>query len=54
MMRFADSIFFQKNKIFDSDENEIQWEGYLWHELEVPTLVIDFGVGEVLTQMVSH
>ena len=36
--------FFQKNKFSDSDENRIGWEGYLWHELEVPTLVIDFGL----------
>ena len=42
-MRFTDSIF-SKEQFTDSDENGIGWEGYLWHELEVPTLAMDFGL----------
>ena len=43
-MRFTDSIFFKRTKFSDSDENRIGWEGYLWHEQEIPTLAIDFGL----------
>ena len=46
--------FCQKNKFSDSDENRIGWEGYLWHELKVPTLAIDFGLDKFSNQRVSH
>ena len=54
MMRFTDSIFFQKNNFSDSDENEIKWKGYLWHELEFLTLATEFGLEKFSTQRVSH